>query len=135
MVRGAHAAAVHHVDLRHVRHVDDGEQRVDVDVGLGLPAGEGVLHDHRAVHRHAQASRRLPVGVRLGLAPQAQRIGKRIRFSETTADGYMYGGLLGTRVAVWLNEQGIRLAEVRVVPDVEDARDIAAYLSTLRDAR
>ncbi len=37
-----------------------------------------------------------------------------------------------TQVAAWLNEQGIRLAEVRVVPDVEEA--IVAALNALRAA-
>ncbi|HEU4810143.1 MAG TPA: molybdopterin-binding protein, partial [Sphingomicrobium sp.] len=36
------------------------------------------------------------------------------------------------QVALWLNEQGIRLAEVRVVPDVEDR--IAEAVNALRTA-
>lgn len=36
------------------------------------------------------------------------------------------------QIALWLNDQGIRLAEVRIVPDVEDA--IIAAVNTLRSA-
>jgi hypothetical protein len=37
---------------------------------------------------------------------QARRIGQRIRFAETTAGGYMYGGLLGTRGKLWKFQEG-----------------------------
>ena len=37
---------------------------------------------------------------------QARRIGQRIKFSETTQDGYMYGGLLGTRGKLWKFQEG-----------------------------
>lgn len=36
----------------------------------------------------------------------AQRVAKRIRFSETTDDGYMYGGLLGSRGQLWKFQEG-----------------------------
>jgi hypothetical protein len=39
-------------------------------------------------------------------AGQARRIGQRIRFSETTDGGYMYGGLLGTRGKLWKFQEG-----------------------------
>jgi hypothetical protein len=39
-------------------------------------------------------------------AEQAKRIGRRIRFEETTSDGYMYGGLLGTRGQLWKFQEG-----------------------------
>jgi hypothetical protein len=39
-------------------------------------------------------------------AAQARRIGERIKFKETTQDGYMYGGLLGTRGKLWKFQEG-----------------------------
>jgi hypothetical protein len=39
-------------------------------------------------------------------ASQARRIAGRIRFSETTDKGYMYGGLWGTRGKLWKFQEG-----------------------------
>lgn len=36
----------------------------------------------------------------------AQRIARRINFKETVANGYMYGGLLGTRGKLWKFQEG-----------------------------
>ena len=40
------------------------------------------------------------------LRADAQRVASRIRFSETTEDGYMYGGLLGSRGQLWKFQEG-----------------------------
>jgi len=41
-----------------------------------------------------------------GLRASAQRIARRVRFEETTADGYMVGGLLGSRGQLWKFQEG-----------------------------
>lgn len=40
------------------------------------------------------------------LRADAQRVARRIKFAETTADGYMYGGMLGTRGKLWKFQEG-----------------------------
>jgi hypothetical protein len=40
------------------------------------------------------------------LRPEVERVVRRIRFDETTADGYMVGGLIGTRGKLWKFQEG-----------------------------